>query len=94
MNHLKLMYSKCSFVQGQPARAGPRDLKKTHLKTKSTVQYARYEPLGADVSDHLCRDNLHVLDHVTLMYVSGNLVHFLNTETRQMTYLRYIAQCA
>ncbi len=52
MNHLKLMYSKCSFV---------------------------------------CRDNLHVLDHVTLMYVSGNLVHFLNTETRQMTYLRYKA---
>ena len=25
MNHLKLMYSKCSFVQGQPARAGSRD---------------------------------------------------------------------
>ena len=38
---------------------------------------------------NIARDNLHVLDAVTLMYVSGNLVHFLNTETRGMAYLRY-----
>jgi hypothetical protein len=48
------------------ARAGQCVHKLTHLNSTVHGQYARFEPLEADLSAHLCRDNLYGLDHVIL----------------------------
>lgn len=34
------------------------------------------------------RNNLHVLDNNTIMFISGNLIHFKKLDTEQLTYLR------
>ena len=36
------------------------------------------------------RNNLHVLDEKTLLYASGNLLHFLDIETGELRFLRTV----